>query len=336
MSKNKAMQNLQHTVGADLSKRTIDLFSHQLHSHICIKNDPEGFKQMIKWMNKQNINTSEVMIVMEHTGLYSFHFENFLHKGRITFCKVPALEIKNSQGIARGKSDKIDAKRIAEYGFKNPDKLRIETQPSKELQRLGLLQATRQRLVRQKAALLNAIKEYQNIGLTAKDSIMRCQTRMVDHFEKEIEKIEKEIDTIVASSPSIKQNQCLLQSIKGVGRVLSLETIIKTRNFTRFQNARKFACFSGTAPFPYDSGTSIKKKTKVDHRADKYMKTLLDLSAKSAIQYDKELREYYLRRTENGKSKMSTINIVRNKILYRMFAVIKRQTPYVENYRQTA
>jgi hypothetical protein len=51
---------------------------------------------------------------------------------------------------------------------------------------------------------------------------------------------------------------------------------------------------------------------------------------------DKELKEYYLRRTENGKSKMSTINIVRHKILYRMFAVIKRQTPFVENYLQAA
>ena len=58
------------------------------------------------------------------------------------------------------------------------------------------------------------------------------------------------------------------------------------------------------------------------------MKTLLDLSAKSAIQHDKELREYYLRRIQIGKSKRSTINVVRNKIIYRMFAVIKRQTPY--------
>ena len=64
------------------------------------------------------------------------------------------------------------------------------------------------------------------------------------------------------------------------------------------------------------------------------MKTLLDLSAKTVIQYDKELREYYLKRTQNGKPKMSTINVVRNKILYRMFAVIKRQTPFIENYLQ--
>ena len=184
--------------------------------------------------------------------------------------------------------------------------------------------------------MLNAIKEYQNIGITAKDPIMLSQTRMVHQFKKEIQKIEEQIDALIEVHPSIKQNQSLLLSIKGVGKVLSLETIIKTRNFTRFQNGRKFACFSGTAPFPYDSGTSIKKKTKVDQNADKRMKTLLDLSAKSAIQYDKELKEYYLRRLEKGKSKMSTINIVRNKILYRMFAVIKRQTPYVENYRQTA
>ena len=66
------------------------------------------------------------------------------------------------------------------------------------------------------------------------------------------------------------------------------------------------------------------------------MKSLLDLSAKSAIQYDKELREYYLKRTYAGKSKMSTINVVRNKILYRMFAIIKRQTPFTENYLQVA
>jgi transposase len=80
----------------------------------------------------------------------------------------------------------------------------------------------------------------------------------------------------------------------------------------------------------------MNKKTEVSQLADKTMKTLLDLSAKNAIQYDKDLREYYLRRLEKSKSKMSTINIVRNKILYRMFAIVKRGSPFVENYLQTA
>jgi transposase len=325
-----------HIIGADLSKKTIDLFSHDCHSHLTIENNAAGFKQMIKWMTSQSILTSEVIIVMEHTGLYSFHFEGFLHQQAIAFSKVPALQIKKSLGIARGKSDKLDAKRIARYGFEKRDILIIEPEPSKELQRLALLNATREGLVRHKAAMLNEIKERQNIGLTTKDPIMLSLTTMVRQFERQIEKIEKQIDALVEVNPSIKRSQELLLSIKGVGKVLSLETIIKTRNFSRFQNARQFACFSGTAPFENTSGTSIRGKTKVDHHADKRMKTLLDLSAKSAIQYDKELKEYFLRRTAIGKPKMSTINIVRNKIIYRMFAVIKRGTPFVQNYLQTA
>lgn len=323
------MQNLQHIIGADLSKKTIDLFCQ---SHFQIENNLCGFKQMLKWFKEQNINAFEVMIVMEHTGLYSYLFEDFLHKHQIAFSKVNALAVKRSLGLVRGKSDKVDAKRLADYGFEKRTKLTVETQVSKELQRLQLLHSTRERLVGQKAALLNSLKEYRNIGLTTMDSIVRSQMTLIRQYEKEIGKLQVEMDAIIEKSPSIKQNESLLQSIIGVGKVLSIATIIRTRNFTRFPNARKFACYCGTAPFEHSSGTSIRGKTRVSHLADKSMKTLLDLSAKSAIQYDKELREYYLRRTASGKSKMSTINIVRNKIIYRMFAIVKRQTPFVNNY----
>ena len=324
---------VQHIVGADLSQRTIDLF---YHSHLQIENNKVGFRRMVKWFKQNNINVLEVMIVMEHTGLYSYCFENFLHDHNIAFCKVNAYVVKRSIGLARGKSDKIDARRLANYGYEKKETLTIEPVASKELQRLQMLYTTRERLVRHRAALINSMKLYQCIGLTAHDSIMQSQSRLIKSFEKEVEKLQDEMDQIIEMNPSIKQNLHLLQSIKGVGKVVSIATIIKTKNFTRFPNARKFACFCGTAPFEYTSGSSIRGKTKVSHLADKSMKTLLDLSAKIAIQYDKELREYYLKRLEKGKSKMSTINIVRNKILYRMFAVIKRQTPFVENYRQAA
>jgi transposase len=327
---------LQHIIGADLSKKSIDLVCHLLKSHVQIENTITGFKDLMQWFKQQKINASKTMIVMEHTGLYSYCFEKFLHQHQIPFCKVNALTIKRSMGLVRGKTDKLDAARIAAYGYEKKDKLTIDVPASDSLRRLQMLHSTRERLVRHRASLICSIKEYKCIGISDKDVIMQTQLQLVKNFDKQIVKLMTEIETIIEKQEALKENFRLLQSIKGVGKVVALVTIIKTHNFTRFANARKFACFCGTAPFPHDSGTSIKKRTRVSHLADKQMKSLLDLSAKSAIQYDKELREYYLKRTEGGKSKMSTINVIRNKILYRMFAVIKRQTPFLENYLQAA
>jgi transposase len=327
---------VQHIIGADLSKRSIDLVCHLLKSYLKIENNVTGFKALRQWLRQQKINPSEVMIVMEHTGLYSHGFERFLHKQHIAFCKVNALEIKRSIGIVRGKTDKLDATRIACYGYAKKDKLTIDVPASECLQRLQMLHSGRERLVRLRSSLICAVKEYKHIGISDKDVIMRSQLQLIKNFDKQIEKLMIEIETIVEGQESLKQNFRLLQSIGGVGKIVALATIIKTHNFTRFADARKFACFCGTAPFEHSSGTSIRKKTRVSHIADKKMKTLLNLSAISAIQNDKELREYYLKRTEAGKSKMSTVNIVRNKIIYRMFAVIKRQTPFLENYLQVA
>lgn len=92
---------------------------------------------------------------------------------------------------------------------------------------------------------------------------------------------------------------------------------------------RKYACYCGTAPFEYSSGTSIRGRTKVSQMANKKMKALFNLAARSAIQHDPELKLYFRKRMDNGANGMSTINIIRNKIIHRVIAVIKRGTPYV-------
>jgi transposase len=323
---------VQHIVGADLSKNTIDLVCHTTGDYLQIENKASGFQILLAWIDQQGIAIDQTLLVMEHTGLYSLLLEQFLSKHDIAFKKVNALEIKRSIGMVRGKSDRIDAVRIATYGFEKKEKLTAQIPVSPQLKRLQMLQSTRERLVRQRAGLTNAVKEYRHIDIQEQDLLIKSQLQVIKALDKQITRLEQEVEKIVAEDEAISTNYRLLQSIKGVGKIVALATIIKTSNFTRFTNSRKFACYCGTAPFEHSSGSSIHKRSRISHLADKQMKTLLDLAAKSAIRYDSELKNFYQRRLLMGKSKMSTINIVRNKILYRMFAVAKRQTPFVDNY----
>ena len=322
-----------HTLGADLSKQSIDLAACPLKVHLKVPNSSEGFLSIKRWIHQLGIDPSKLLIVMEHTGLYSYHLEAFLHKHGLAFVKVSALAIKRSMGLVRGKSDKVDAQRIARFGFEKSDTLTPCKKEDQTLERLQVLRATRERLVKQAASLKCAVKEYATF-LKATDPVIQCQKTMIRHFQNQIRRLDAQITSLLKATPPLQHNYELLTTIKGVGPKTALASLIKTRNFTRFTSTRKFACYCGTAPFEHSSGTSIRKRTRVSHLADKEMKTLLDLGASSAIQFDPELKAYYQRRVLEGKSKKSTINIVRNKIIYRMFAVIKRQSPFVTDYKR--
>ncbi len=82
--------------------------------------------------------------------------------------------------------------------------------------------------------------------------------------------------------------------------------------------------------FGYESGSSIKGRSKVSHLANKEAKALLNLAACCAIRCNDEMKQYYQKRVTEGKKKMSCLNIIRSKLVARMFAVIKRQTTYQE------
>lgn len=322
-----------YNVGVDISKETVDFVNHELRTFLKADNNISGFNDLLKWFSESSIAHSDVMIVMEHTGLYSYQLEQFLHQNGIDFTKVSALAIKRSLGLVRGKSDKIDARRIARYAFEKRDCLSPDQPVSENLKSLQRLHATRERLVKTRASYMTAVNEVQRAcKLKETDIVIAAQRKIIKSLDQQIEKLEDKIQEIVQTDQDVKKNYRLLQSVKGVGPVVALASIIKTANFTRFVNPRKFACYCGSAPFEYTSGSSIRKKTKISPLRDKKMKTLLDLAAKSAIQHDKEIHEYYIKRITAGKSKKSTRNIVRNKIIFRMFAVIKRQTLYRETY----
>lgn len=323
------MEKTLHFIGADLAKKSIDLVIHGLKSHLKIENNSTGFNQVLVWLKANRIPLTQAIVVMEHTGLYSYCFENFLFEKSIQFSKVSSLDIKLSIGVTRGKSDRIDATRIARYGSENVLRLTLATPMLKALERLKILSSSRDNLVRVRAGLMNSTEELRNIGTENANLALGAQLKVITCLNEQILALDQEMECIIKSEEKININYQLIKTIKGIGPVVARNTIIKTHNFERFTNARKFACFCGIAPFEHTSGTSIKGRTRVNHLADKEMKCLLDLAAKSAITCDPELKEYYQRRLEMGKPKMATINIVRNKLVGRIFAVVKRQSAFM-------
>lgn len=248
----------------------------------------------------------------------------------ISFEKLNLAVNDRSMGIVRGKNDKIDAQRIADYAYRRRDKLEFSVLPSKMIFKIQKLLSLRETMVKQRAGYKVTVQENSRILVKSEyKCFFEAQNKLVKSLTTQICKVEEEIKLIITSDFKLENTYNLITSISGVGFIVAAYFISTTSCFTKFKNGRKYACYCGTAPFEYSSGTSIHFKTRVNPMANKKMKSLLNMSARSAITCDPELKEYYHRKVEQGKNKMSTLNIIRNKIIHRVFAVVNRGTPYV-------
>lgn len=329
---------INETIGIDISKKTFDVFIHTRQLSEVFENTQKGFVAMYAWYRANcNFPEKEVLIAFEHTGLYSEGLSDFLLKKGALFTMISGLEIKRSLGMTRGKSDSKDAMCIAKYAFRRREELEPSQLPSKNIRSLRKLLSLRERVVKQRAGYKASVKEQKRVLKHKEDKILiQTQQQIIKGLNIHILNIEKELGLIISSDRTLDKIYRLITSIKGVGKQTALFLIAYTDGFTKFKNVRKFASYCGTAPFPNQSGTSMRGKTKVSHLANKKIKSLLDMCAKSAIQSSSEMKTYYQRRVEMGKNKMSTINIIRNKLLARIFAVVNRGTPYVDTMKFAA
>lgn len=322
-------------VGIDISKLTFDAVVQSNQAFLNCSNKLEGFKRLVNWTFKQSkFSKEETLFCMEHTGIYSLLLATYFAENNFHFVLIPGLEIKRSLGIQRGKDDKIDAKRIVQYAYQKRDSIEPSTLPAKDILLLRRLMSLRDRLVKHRTGFLKDKKENQMFLKHSENKFIFQQIESsISDLDKRIAKTEKEMMLIVQNNELIFKQFQLITSIVGVGMQTALYVIAFTNCFENFKTWRQFASYSGTAPFPYKSGTSIKGRTKVSHLANKKLKALFNMCARSAIQFNPEIKAYFERKKANGDNGMSIMNSIRNKIIARIFAVVQRGTPYVNTYK---
>jgi transposase len=256
-----------------------------------------------------------------------------LVKAKIKVCVEPGLQIKQSQGMTRGKNDKVDARRIVQYAYKNKEQLTYWAPQRPALQKLKALLILRERLIKTKNQLETPITESKNfIEEPLRKSISRRCTNSIAAIKKDIKNVDQDIRSLIKEDSPIQQQMKWATSVPGVGKITAANIIIATDEFQRISEVKKFACYAGVAPFEHSSGSSIRGKTRVSKMANMRIKTLLTLGSMSAVQSNPELRSYFERKISQGKNYWSVINSVRNKLISRVFACVKNQKMYQKEY----
>lgn len=331
------MTNVKNFVGIDVSKGFFDaaivitIMERREFIHQKFDCTEEGFKAFYKWM-KLHIKAEEfeTVICMEYTGIYNWPIAEFLSGTKYVLCLEMAMQIKLSLGVQRGKNDKLDAQRIAEYAYVQREKLK-QWQPSgKVIEKLQHLMAARERIVKAIKMLEVPINEFTQTGnVEMAAMLIKIHKPLLATFKKSLAVIEKQLEKTLQEDETIQALYDRITSVKGIGKVIGIYLLIYTKGFTILADKKKLGSYAGVVPFEHRSGKTVKKRSKTNHMTNAVLRCNLSMGAKSAMQWDPELKLYAERKMKEGKTYAWCITAVSNKLLARVVACVNNQKDYV-------
>ena len=257
------------------SQQGILLRIHSPNSIVGIKTALRRLKLLSGW------TPQEAVFCMEHTGIYNAHLLNFLHKLHLPIWLESSLQIKQAGGMQRGKTDTVDAQRIAEYAYRFSDQVRLWAPPREIIQQLAFLSAARQRLIQAYNLLAGPLAEQESfISPALQKQLQRASKKSLIALKEEQNSIDQQINKLIQGDCRLKELFELIVSVPGIGPITATEVIVVTNELKSITDAKKMACHAGVAPFEYRSGSSIRGKTRVSHQARKHLKSLFHLAGR--------------------------------------------------------
>jgi len=335
----------QFFIGIDVSKYTLDatVIEHQDKERSnpqwkVFDNDPTGLHMLGQWLKSLGVvYGSNGLVLIENTGLYHRHLVSWCNKVGLDICVENGAQVKWSMGILRGKSDRVDSRRLALYAARFIDRLKPKQVLEPGIQDLKDLMTLRNRHLAHLSSLVAHLKE---LGLTSDKAFVKQLEKthkgLIKTLKATIKTIESSIEKLLKDNEQMSRQYSLLLTVPGIGPVTAAYLVACTNAFTNCSSGKQLACYCGVVPFDHQSGVSIKGRSRVHKMANKELKRLLHMCALAALKYNKEIGDYVNRKVAEGKNKMSVLNAVRNKMVLRAFAVVKNNRPFVDNYNIAA
>lgn len=317
-------------IGIDVSKDKLDLLwlrdpeRGKVKTKV-FKNHPDSFPDLLSWLQATTgESVDRLHVFLEATGIYHEPLTYWLHdQGVWVYVLNPAQVRHHAQaGGVRSKTDRKDSMMLARYGYeRSPTPWQPEPPEVRELKRLmNRLDALDTDIQREE----NRLEKAQfNCDHQAAESIQNVLTAL----QEERRRLLASIDDHFGNHPGLKQDRALLETIPGIGKVLSayLTAALRSRAFT---SARQAAAFFGLAPITEQSGTSVRKRARLSKAGPPKLRKKLYMAAVTATQYNPDIRAQYLQLAKRGKAKMAAIGAAMRKLVHIAYGVLKSQTVY--------
>jgi transposase len=317
------MKKNSNYVGIDISKLTFDVAINDCngkYSFFKFPNNNEGFISFL-----EHLKNEETICVMEASGPYYLKLASFLTNHSIAVCVVNPLVIRrfSQMRMSRVKTDKKDAMLIAEYGKTERPKLwSPETDYVLELKQM---QAYIDQLNKSKTSFIRQLEAFNQNPIQSND-IDKSIKSVMESIDQAIKEITTKMEQIIKKHHQEMFNQ--LKSIPGLGDRTTLLLIVITGGFSKFKNHKQLASYVGISPRIFESGTSVKGRSRICKMGMSRIRAMLYVCAWSAKKCNKSCKDLYDRLVEKGKSKKLALIAVVNKLLKQAFAIATKKEYY--------
>jgi len=332
---------VKQSVGIDVAQKELVVclgrmhedWSTELYAYKSFTNTSKGFLSLAQWVLKLMEPTVPIRFVMEATGVYHESLACYLADHSYCLSIVLPNKISNYARTLSVKTvtDKTASEAITLFGLeRNLDDWK---RPKPIFKRLRQLSRERNQLVQERTMVKNQLHAEQAESEPNVSSIKRIKQRIL-LLSKQEKAINEEIESLVKKEKTISQELTLLCTIPGIGPLTAATILAETNGFELVRNKRQLASYAGFDVKDKQSGTSVKGKTRISKKGNKYLRKAMHFPALSAIRHDERFRSIFARLVSKHGIKMKAAVAVQRKLLEMTYTVFKTQTAYNKNYLQ--
>lgn len=310
-------------LGVDLAKLTFDATlrtTSGTQHYQSFPNTPEGFAQLAAWLQQHDIN--HLHACMEATNVYWEALASFLHARDYTVSVVNPARIKGYAlaTMQRNKTDKLDSAIIASFcASHHPDAWQPLTDEQKRLRSL----------MRHRDDLLLTQGQQQNRLRDATDVLVKASLQTVlKAIASEIEAVERTIKEHMAAHAELQTNLKLLTTVVGIGAVTAAKLLSEFSDLAQYESAKAAAADAGLTPSHFESGTSVRRRSRMSKMGKAGIRAALYWPAITAMTHCPAMKAFAQGLASRGKAKKLIIGAVMRKLVHICYGVLKHQTPY--------